>query len=829
MTNAPDARREGLLALGLLLLSAAILLLEVGQVRIFSFILWHHVTYLVVTVTLLGFAAGGTWLAVSRRAVDEVRAGRAAVWFALLSIVTFALLARHEIEALPKSDSRLPAVRATVSYLYLVVPFFFAGIGVAAALEGAGRTVSRRYSVNMIGSALGAVLAMPVIRAFGGAGVVLVAAGLAFLGGGALLLGRGRTGTGVAACLAAVASFALISVGDRVLPFPCAAGKTLTFELDRGAPHLVSIWDPICRIDVVGDEENDPMLRLYQDGDAPTWIPSDAKLNRDGLMLNHMALGYLLTFDAATRESRDDALVIGVGGGLDIKTALLMGAKRVTGAEINDSTATMMRERFGEFTGQVYDDPRVTIEVADGRSVVARSDQKFDIIQITGADTYAALASGANIVAESYLYTQEAIRDYLDHLKDDGVVCVLRWRFYPPRESLRLVGMAARALMERGVEDPGRHIAVINVDSEGTPGRSAGERARYAVTIVKKTPMTEAEVTVLRRFCTETARAHAYSPAYLPGGEGEPEFIEYVDAIRRGDEAATAFEDGYAYAVDPVTDDRPFFFQFFRGRDVLTEREEEKGKEHFAAVIGLGPAGLQVLWLSLAASLGLVLLLVVVPLFAFRREGLKVAGGARMVVFFTALGLAYLAVEIATMQRLTLYLGHPLKALGLGLTTFLLGSGIGAALSARVSPGGERKGAFFGALAVVVLLLGHILFVPDLLRSTLHLSDGMRDLVAIVLIAPLAFFMGMPFPLGLRHARSVAGPLLPWAFGVNGGASVVASVVAILFAMEYGFAAVLGVCVGLYAIAAVTLPGRVERRVSDSLGREGSGAVERRA
>ncbi len=808
MTHATDRRREGPIALGLLLLSAAILLLEVGQVRIFSFILWHHVTYLVVTVTLLGFAAGGTWLAVSRRPVDEVRAGRGAIWFAVLAVATFALLARHEIEALPKQDSRLPAVRATVSYLYLVIPFFFAGIGVAAALEGSGRVVSRRYAVNMIGSALGALLAMPVIRGFGGAGVVLVAAGLAFAGGGALLFGRGRTAGAAGAGLAAVASFALLGVGERVLPFPCASGKTLDFELDRGADHLVSIWDPICRIDVVGDEATDPMLRLYQDGDAPTWIPSDAKLNRDGLMLNHMALGYLLTFDPATRSSRDDALVIGVGGGLDLKTALLMGAKRVTGAEINRSTATMMRERFGAYTGHVYDDPRVTIEVADGRSVVARSDQKYDIIQITGADTYAALASGANIVAESYLYTQEAIDDYLDHLNDDGVVCVLRWRFYPPRETLRLVGMAARSLAARGVEDPGRHIAVINVDSEGTPGRDAGERARYAVTIVKRTPMTEGEVNVLRRFCTETARAHAYSPAYLPGGEGEPEFVAYVDAIRRGEAAAAEFEAGYAYAVDPVSDDRPFFFQFFRGRDVLAEREEEKGKEHFAAVIGLGPAGLQVLWLSLGASLVLVLLLVVVPLGAFRRDGLKVSGGLRLVVFFSAVGLAYLAVEIATMQRLTLYLGHPLKALGLGLTTFLLGSGLGAALSARVAPGSERRGALFGALGVVAMLILHIVFVPDVLRATLHLSDAARDAVAVGLIFPLAFLMGMPFPLGLRHARSVAGPLLPWAFGVNGGASVVASVVAILFAMEFGFAAALGVCVGLYLLAAVTLPAR---------------------
>ncbi len=806
MTDPNSERREGPIALGLFLLSAAVLLLEVGQVRIFSFILWHHVTYLVVTVTLLGFAAGGTWLAISRRTLGEVRAGRSAFLFGLLSIVTFALLARHRLDVLPQTDVRLPALSAALSYLYLIVPFFFGGLGVAAALDGVGRSVSRRYSINMIGSALGALIAMPIIRATGGPGVVLVASGMALAAGGFFLLGAGRRRGAWGAMLAAVAAFACLPFRDAVLPFPCAIGKTLDTELKHGSNHLETYWDPICRIDAVGDEANDAWLRVYQDGDAPTWIPSAARTDPNQLMAHHLGLGYLLAYDPATKRSRDDALVIGVGGGQDVKMALIMGAQRVTAAEINESTAKMMRGRFAEYTGHLYNDPRVTVEVADGRSVIARSTDQYDIVQITGADTYAALASGANIVAESYLYTQDAIDDYIDHLKDDGVLCVVRWRFYPPRETLRLFGMAARSLKARGVEDPGRHIAVINIDNEGSLFGAEGVKARYATTIVKRTPLTAKELQTLNDFCTLHPRAKAFTPAFLPGQESEKEFVEYIAAIQRGEDAARAYEESYAYAIEPVTDDRPFFFDFFRGTDVLVDRDEEKGREVFHQVIGLGPAGMQVLWLSLIASLVLVFLLVVVPLFAFRRDGLKVQGGFRMVVFFVAVGLAYLAVEIATMQRLTLYLGHPLKALGFGLTTFLLGSGIGAAASARVAPGRERGGVLIGAAAVVVLLLAHVLGVPAIFGSTLHLSSGAREAIAVLVIAPLAFAMGLPFPLGLRLARSAAPPLLPWAFGVNGGASVIASVVAILFAMDHGFAAVLIACAGCYAVAAIALP-----------------------
>lgn len=800
MTNEANGRREGTFSLGLLLLSAAVLLLEVGQVRIFSFFLWHHVTYLVVTVTLLGFAAGGTWLAVSRKVVGELRAARSAFLFGVCALATFWVLARNPIAVLPQADMRFPALSATLSYLYLVVPFFFGGLAVAAALDGDGKRVSRRYGVNMIGSALGCLLVMPLLRACGGAGVVLAAAALALLGGAFLWFGAGRLLAGAGAALAALVACAFIGQADALLPFPVAAGKTLDLKLKGGEPLLESRWDPICRVDVAGDEARAGGLLLFQDGDAPTSIPA-AAASSDDIVASHPALGYLLALDVSGKpwRSRDKALVIGVGGGRDVKTALLMGASEITGAEINASTAELMRDRFGAYCGGLYTDPRVQIIVADGRSVVARSGEKYDIIQITGADTYAALASGANIVAESYLYTMEAIRDYLDHLTDQGVLVVMRFRFYPPRETLRLAGMAARVLKEKGAAEPERHIAVINIDL-------GGETARYAYTVVKKTPFGAAELMRFRQFCEELPQSRQYHPAFLQGGENEPEFQGYLDAITAGEEEARAFEEAYPYAIDPVTDDRPFFFQYFRRADVLAERAEEKGRSYFHSVIGFGPAGLQVLWLSLIVSLLLIAVLVLGPLLFLRRGGLKVAGGWRLVLFFSALGLAYLAVEIATMQRLTLYLGHPLKALGLGLTTFLMASGLGAAFSARFALGAERRGAFLGAALAALCLVLHIVAVPAVFRGTLFLADWQRDALSVSVIAPLAFFMGMPFPLGLRLARASAAPLLPWAFGVNGGASVIASVLAILFAMERGFSAVLVACVLLYVLASLALP-----------------------
>ncbi len=805
--NPPRPRSERLVSLGLFLLSAAILLLEVGQVRIFSFILWHHVTYLVVTVTLLGFAAGGTCAALFKCIDPLARAARAGVAFAVLSVAVFVLLAHHRIALLTSTSGQNPALKAAFAYLYLVVPFLFGGLAVAAALDGEGRAVSRRYGVNMIGSALGAILSLVVLPHVGGGGLVLVTGLLAAAGAACFASAAGRSRLAALSCVAALACGAALPVADSVFPFQVAPGKALATDLARGDKLLETRWDPICRVDVIGDEQNGDGLHVTQDGDAPTVILAEKARARHVESLSQYILGY-----AIAPGARKNVLVIGVGGGQDVATAVSMGATHVVGAEINASTAELITKRFDRYSGGLMTDDRVKLELKDGRSLVARTHEKFDVIQLTGADTYAALAAGANLVAESYLYTMEAMRDDLDHLNDEGVLCVLRWRFDPPREDLRLFGMAARALVERGVTDPAAHLAVISVKVKSDPLAGGPPiDAAYSVTLVKKTAFAAKEIQTLRQFCTQRQDKDRFTLTFVKGGENEKPFQDFVAAVAAGDSAASAFEDAYPYAIDPVTDDRPFFFQYYRGRDVVGDPSQSQ--PHFLSVVGGGPAGLQVLWYSLVGSILLVVVLVILPLVVFKRGGLRVEGAGRQVVYFTAVGLAYLAVEIVTLQRLTLYLGHPLKALGAGLLAFLVFSGIGASVSARVEPGRERRGAALACCVVVLLLAAHALLVPMIYRATLAQSDDARLAIAIVLLAPVAFAMGFPFPLALRRARAAAPALLPCAFGVNGAASTVASAAAILCAMDLGFSRVLAGAAALYLLAAVALP-----RVTNSAG-----------
>jgi hypothetical protein len=807
MSDATTAHRESLYRLGVFALSAAILLLSIGQVRVLSFQLWHHVTYLVVTVTLLGFAAGGTYASLRTARDSRQRAAWQALLFAFATLGVFAVLARHGSALLEQKGSQLPALDATFSYLYLILPFVFGGLSIAAALDGTGEQVSKRYGANLAGSAAGCLLVFPTL-ALGGAGLVLTSAALGAFSACLLAFASNRRALGAIAGIAGILALAALPARESLFPFTVARGKALSQAIELGRPVPFTGWDPICRVDVVGDPTRDPVLNVFQDGDAPTWIPSgrvDYSLSLPG---NHYGLGYAMGIDPkdTKKAPRQRALIIGVGGGGDLKTALVMGTPEVVGAEINPTTAAMMRGPFKEFSGGLYDDPRVTIEIKDGRAVVAAAKKKFDQIQITGADTYAALASGANLTAESYLYTEEAVRDYLEHLTDNGVLCVLRWRFFPPREELRFVGMCAKVLRQLGAEDPRRHIAVVNVSATGDILGQENVGAHYALTIVKRTPLSDYEVSFIRKFVNLHPRKGAYGLAFLPGEKSEPEFAGYLDAIAGGEATTAKFEADYRFAIDTVTDDRPFFFQFFRLRSLFEKDPNTSDQSYFHAVIGNGPAGLQVLWFSLLGALALVILFVFAPLAIFRRSGLAVSGAKRSALFFVCVGLAYLAIEMATVQRLTLFLGHPLKALGVGLSTFLLGSGLGAAFTGRVATGAESGRGRFAALLVALLALAHAFLLPAFFAACEDFGPTARTVLAIAAIAPLAFVMGMPFPLGLRAVQQTAPPLLPWALGVNGGASVIASVGAILVAMEIGFRAVLLIAAAIYVLAAITMP-----------------------
>ena len=786
----------------LCLLSASVLLLQLVQTRLFSVMLWHHLTYLVVTFTLLGFAAGGAILS-GRRAwlTGDVagRLSRLSLLFAAGVVLAYAVVTRVAPSA---HYTRSGIATAAVNYGILFLPMIFAGMGVALALADAGAAVGRTYAWNMGGSALGCLLYVPALRALGGEGTVLLACALALFA--AALFRRGGAGRpGWLAAAAGLAAIALAATDPTALfEAPLAPSKAMAQHLARepGLHVEASAWDPLCRIDVIAPRDGDPHVprTIYQDGDASTvMLPAGAESGVD--IFDKEGLAYLMFLERAPK-----VLAIGIGGGIDILQAVathraLPAGQHVdfTGIEINPTTVGLMTGRYRELNGDRYHAPGVAVVLDEGRSWLRRSDERYDIIQMTGTDTYAALASGSYVMSESYLYTAQAYDDYFEHLTDDGVISVLRFRFTPPREELRLAAIAVDALRRRGATSPADHVVMLGFDGikQEVDGRAVG--MDFAALLFRKRPFTPAEVSIYSRYAESVERAHLM---YAPGVACSGPAADYFAAVRAGTDVE--FRRDYVYNLDPVTDDNPFFFRYEKWDDVLPAWLGGRGpapdaaapapssdpRHEYTGIVGGEPIGLILLSTVLGESAVLVTLLVLVPLLLFRREGLAVRGAVRWIVYFTGLGAGYMALEIVAMQRFVLFLGNPGYALTTVLVTFLLFSGWGAAVAGRSA---DPRRTLSRALAGVVLLVAALgVALPALFASTLALPLPARLGLAVVTLAPAAFLMGMPFPSGLALVGRQGAAFVPWAFGVNGGASVLASVVAILVAMAAGFSTV---------------------------------------
>jgi hypothetical protein len=818
------------LYLGVFTTSMAVLTLEIALTRIFSVSLWYHLAFMVISTALLGFGASGTFLTV-RRDLLEKNLERNLTRFAGLAavgiVISFAFMIRLPLDPLgPLAEGLTPGARAwqtgllilllLADYVLVVIPFFFAGLTLGTAFSAMAKRISTLYFADLIGAGLGCLVVVGVLWILPGQGVVLFAAGLAALA--AFFFSKQQrvdarwrgaesqssvSRTTFLAAAGAILLFALSPVADRFLPLYIPPSKPLYQAHTDPTINLVYTgFTPFARVDVMYKEgaslgawglsprctASPPPEQLFITIDAAaitTITHFDGDLERIGFVnCAPSSLAYQVR-----DEPLESALLIGPGGGIDVLTAYYNGAKRIIGAEINPLIVNLVADEalYRDYAGGLYTDyPQIQVELAEGRNFIARSKEKYDLIQFSQVDTWAAAASGAYSLSENFLYTTEAFLDYYDHLTDDGMLTVGRWYFEPPRQAFRLVTIGTTALEQRGVADPAQHFIVVR----------AGGTSTF---IMKKSPFTADEIAHLRHVVDNLGFTMLYAP-----GETSPDnwFVRFFNAPDRAQ-----FYRDYPLDVTPTTDNRPFFFEYY-------------GWSNF----GDFRSGKVTLVILLVQALLLASALILWPLWRFQRRGLATRGARRFIVYFAALGIGFIFIEIGLMQRFILFLGHPVYSTSVVLFGLLTFSGLGSFLSGRLlamSPqgygeeeGGERDPRQLQRWVIPllgILTLLYIFALPPLFRWLLGMDLTYRVAISILLLAPLGLLMGMPFPLGIRLVDQVNPALVPWAWGVNGFGSVVGSILAMVIAQSYGFALVIGLAVVIYlgGLAAALSLGRV--------------------
>jgi hypothetical protein len=794
--------------------AAASLGLELMQTRILSFLYYNHVVYLTVTIALLGFGISGVFVSLfgARTAHPERMISLLAAGFAVSAFGCLGVVSR-----IPGWFPEAPTTaKLVVSYIALTIPFLFSGAVLGWTFMVRAQSIGRLYALDLACSS-GAVMAfLLLLWPLGGDWFLWLSTGLGLAGFLAFSyrhLGRVWQISVTAICLLSCLFINKHLIGPKPEPY-----KALARAYQPGvttAKIEATEWTPITRIDLWSDSARDVVLRnatteapdtkmITQDADAFTilWGPHHVSWALDqgfkGNLISALSLTYLL--NPKPRES----LVIGVGGGVDVVTARAYGARHVTGVEINPATVALDKGPYRDYLGWPKWDG-VDLVRAEGRNYIRSKENRYDTFVMSAVDTFSALNSGAYVLSENYLYTVDAMQDYLKALRPQGTGAIYRWFFYRgPRESLRLAGMLREADERMGIAHPEQCIMVIS-DDMGWPGY------RWAVTLFKRRPFTPVEAgEVLRAIAEHPNLSAVFIPkVFPPDVQREMERKEAVrdaslnfartvyDRLLNSSAADRAgFIKSYQFRIDPVYDDRPFFFQYFKPGAQPANRaalsEDMTANVH-------GPAGYWIPYILLVVCTVMCVACILAPLWLFQRRGLEVEGVVPLLLFFACLGAGYMLFEVGSMQVLNVYIGDPAYSLALVLAGLLVASGIGAALSARFT-GGLRV-IVSATVAIAAAIVIWLAWTGVLQTRTMQLPLVFRAAVTLVGLLPVGILLGMPFPTAVKALEKTNRNFIAWAWGVNGITSVLASIVAIVVAMRLGFRIVVFLAAATYLLA----------------------------
>ena len=788
---------------GLFAVSCAILTLEILQIKIFGFSLDPLRIYLAIGVCLLGLGASATLLALappfSTSRARELGAVCAVAGAASLPIV-------HVFFSRLSESFAFGGMAALVLLAALAVPYLLLGATVALSLVSRAAGIGRAYAVNLAGSASGCAIVFPLLEALGAERALVAAAALA-LTGGLLLATPSSVAQRALVGLVGLGLSVVFWIGAPVFEFPPDATGQLFHvlkradEIEREHPteEVLAVpvwrrWDRTGRIDIYRIETTIPELQsrvggpletlfYVQDASAGSYligVGDDLERGRELFEGTVYGLGYEL-------GRRDDVLVIGLGGAPDVLTALHHGADRITGVEINAAAIDLVRGEFAAFLGHPYANPAVRLQRMDGRTFLRSTDEKFDLIQMSGVDTKTALSSGSIAVNENYLYTREAMLDMLDRLEPEGVVVITRFGNF---DAHRLASIAVVALRDLGAAHPERHIAVV-------------EQGFLRGMVVKRSPLTPHEVEGLHAWLDSrggeppdivipaldwigVSMRHPMRVLYTPPPRAVAE-TPFFKALEAGNVEAFVAHARRDLRAPP--DDRPFFF--------LRDRKEQ-------ALTAPSPA-LRSLYVTFAQLSAVSVLFILLPLLVLRRRGLQGPLAGRSLVYFGCLGAGFMLIEIGLIHRFVLLLGHSSYAVTVVLLGLLVGASAGSLFSRRLSIDTARdlRGALLALLALLMLVAFSL---GSVFEAAAGLAFEARLLISLAILTALGFLLGIPFPTALRSLDSTSRPLVAWCIGLNGFASVLGSTAAIPIAMIVGLRILLLLGVALYALALVAAP-----------------------
>jgi len=846
--------RPPFIAIGLL--SACVLAYEVLLTRLFSIVLWHYFAYMIISAAMLGYGASGTLLTLMKEKIAPHFAAMYVIAAAALAVLMpAAFLLAQQIPFNPLEllwDSTQPAKLLAV-YLLLMLPFFCGGLGIGLVFSHFGKQASRIYAFDILGAGAGSLGVIGALFMVPPNQVLTALTALALLAAAIAVIVLNMRQKWLMDLFTGLAVLAAVAMPD--MPIHSSPYKDLSQAMNiAGARVVEERSSPLGQITVVENTrvplrdapgmslnattEPPPQLGVYVDGDGPS-----ALTRFDG---NLAPLAYLDQLTSALpyhllgshQQDSPRVLVLGAGAGSDVLQALYHGSAAVDAVELDRNITGLVRQRFKDYAGNLYSQPGVHVYVAEARGFVNSSRERYGLIQVALLDSFGTASAGLYGMSENYLYTVEAMQAYLGRLTPGGMLAVTRWLTLPPRDALKLFATAVTALERSGVSNG--HSIDAATDNKTRHARSPlptplpqawraerGGRSRTneslrefqvnpaarlvmirgwktVTLLVKNSDFTAPEIAALKEFC----RARSFDVAYYPGIHADeanrynvlaqPYFYDGAVALlgpQRQD-----FIDQYKFYIEPATDDRPHFFRFFKWNAVaeLFALREQGG-------MPLLDWSYPLLVVTLVQAFAASVVLILAPLALSRCR--RTLPSVPVALYFLAIGFAFMFMEIAFIQKFVLFLSHPLYAVAVVLCAFLMFAAAGSWLAGnwKIARWQAANKVALAVSAMGVLALLYLAMLPGLFHALIHLHDAAKIIISVALIAPLAMCMGVPFPTAMTRLADTAEEAIPWAWAINGFASVVGAVLATLLAIHLGFAAVILLAVLIYGVAYAAL------------------------
>lgn len=779
--------------------SMGLLLYELCLTRVLSVFFYYHTAFLAVSLAMLGVGAGGVWVYLfSKRFKGGIAGWMLSVGLAVSVLPAGFSWLRFDHKLMEQLWQQSFVGLFVVVALMCLLPFLLGGVVWAWWFRAYRQDAAVLYGWDLLGAAAGALLLVPVMESFGGPAALLLCGGLLLASTGwyALLRGRQRL-SGLAIALAVCV---WIAMGVQIRHDVFSIQIDMSPSKRKVTEVMYKKWNAFSRVVLLSQQgwyrAMSAKRRIFWQGKLPKQREALIDIN---------AYAPLIAFDGDLHKVRylkdlvsnvayhilppgRKVAILGPGGGKDVVGALLFKPKKVVGVEINPILVNdIVKGHSRAFTGDLYRHPKVKVYLGDGRAVLQRMEkQRFDLLIANSVATWAAHSSGAMNLAEQSLYTEESCALYFDRLTQKGIISISLWDLHQHALPLRWIATCEQAARERGISSLRNHVAVI--------GNLWDKHSWFSTVLISNAPFTRKQDAALQAFATKLGYDLLYSPYF---DINDKRFTRYF-----ADPAG--FVKKFPFQIHPASDDQPFFLYTARWSDALFFWKKQVWEEN-AALVNL--------LLSLILVCVLLVLVIGGPLvwhWIFS-PGQQAMRGPDM-LYFLAIGLGFMLVEIPLIQRFTLYLGHPTYALTVVLAGILLASGVGSLIVGRWSVT-EAEQRWSWVLTAICVVLGVLpLLLGPVLEATLGWSTYARIGLTLVLLVPLGMVMGMPLSLGMVYLGAHRPSAIPWAWGINGASSVVASVAALGLAVLAGFQLVFLLAILWYALAWLSI--HLQRRPS---------------